>query len=93
MVASERARIGLEYVSGDLREQLIGQGHQRAIVAVRLVELQHRELGVVLGRDPLIAKIAVDLVHPLNPSDDQPLQIQLWGNAQVQREVQGVCAG
>ncbi|EQD52667.1 hypothetical protein B1A_12618, partial [mine drainage metagenome] len=37
----------------------------------------------MLGREPLVAEIAVDLVHALEPPDHQALQIQLRGDAQI----------
>ena len=60
------------------------------VVAVGLVELEHRELGIVLGRDPLVAEVAVDLVDPLEAADDQPLQIQLRRDAQEELHVERV---
>ena len=55
--------------------------HQIPIIAVRLIKLQHRELGIVLRADPFIAEIAVDLIHAVEATDHQPLQIQLRRNA------------
>ena len=55
-----------------------------------LIELEHRELGVVLGRDTLVAKIAVDLEDTLDPANHQTLEIQLRRNPQKERHVQRV---
>ena len=71
-------------------EHLLGHGHQLLVVAVGLVELEHRELGVVLRRDPLVPEVAVDLVDPLDAADRQPLQIQLRRDAQEQLHVERV---
>ena len=57
---------------------------------VRPVELEHRELGVVLRRDPFVAEVAVDLVDPLEAADHQPLQVQLGRDAQVEVDVERV---
>jgi hypothetical protein len=62
-------------------------------VAERLVELHHRELGVVARRDALVAEDAPDLEHPLHPADDQPLEVQLERDAQVQLHVERVVVG
>ncbi len=58
-------------------EQLLRQLHQVVVVGVGLIELQHGELGIVLGRDALVPEVAVDLVHALEPADQQPLEIEL----------------
>ena len=60
------------------------------IVGVRLIKLQHRELGIVLRRDALIAEVAIDLVDAIESADHQPLEIQLRRDAQEQIHVEGV---
>ena len=74
-------------------EQLLGERHQVVVVGVGLVELEHRELGVVLRRDPLVAEVAVDLVDALEAADDQALQVQLGRDAQVEVHVERVVVG
>jgi hypothetical protein len=59
------------------REHLLDELHQRLVVDVGPVELEHRELGVVAGRDALVAEVAVDLVDPRQAADQQPLQEEL----------------
>ena len=54
------------------------------IVGVRLVPLEHRELGVVLERDALVAEVLAELVHALEPADDEPLEVELRRDAQVE---------
>ena len=76
--------------AGHERQQLLGEAHQHLVVHVGPVELEHRELGVVLRRDPLVAEVAVDLEHPLDAADRQPLQVQLRRDAQVQLHVERV---
>ena len=53
------------------------------VVRVRLVPLEHRELGVVLERDALVAEVLADLVDLLEPADDQALEVELGRDAQV----------
>src|SRR3954451_18851396 len=54
------------------------------VVGVRLVPLEHRELGLVLARKALVAEVLVDLVDALEAADYQPLQIQLVGDTQIE---------
>ena len=63
------------------------------VVAVGLVGLQHGELGVVLGADPLVAVDPADLEDPLHAADQQPLQVQLGGDPQEQVDVERVVVG
>ena len=82
--------VGADRFAGHRRQHLLGQRHQLTILAVGLVELEHRELGVVLRGDPLVAEVAVDLVDPLETADRQPLEIQLRRDAQEQVHVERV---
>ena len=74
----------------DLAHELLGQVHQIVIIPIRLVELEHRELGVMPRRDAFVAKIPVDRENFLEAADHQPLQIELRRDAQVQVHVQRV---
>ena len=60
------------------------------VVGIGLVELEHRELGVVLRRHALVPEVARQLVDPLHAADDQPLQIQLRRDPQVEVHVERV---
>ena len=44
---------------------------------VRPVVLEHRELGIVPGRDALVAVAATDLVDALEAADEEALQVEL----------------
>ena len=90
LVLAERDLIGADGLARDRREHLLGHRHQLAVLAVGLVELEHRELGVVLGRNPLVPEVAVDLVDALEAADGQPLEIQLRRDAQEQLHVERV---
>ena len=61
------------------------------VVGVGLVPLEHRELGVVLGRDALVAEVLADLVDALEAADDQPLEVELGGDPQVERRGRARC--
>jgi len=78
---------------GELHEQRLGELHQVGVVRVRLVELEHRELGVVLRRDPLVAEAPVDLVHALEAAHDEALEVQLGRDAQVEVHPERVVVG
>lgn len=70
-----------------------GHLHHALVVAIRFVELDHGELGVVARAHPLVAEVAVDLEHAFQAAHHQALQVQLRGDAQVERHVQGVVVG
>ena len=80
-------------VACGLGDQQLADVHHVVPVAERLVELHHRELGVVAGRDALVAEDAADLVDPLHAADDQPLEVQLQRDPQVQLQVERVVMG
>ena len=79
--------------AGEVLDQLLGVGHHPGEVAVGLVELEHRELGVVAPVDALVAEVPVDLKDPREPGDQQPLEVQLRGDPQEQLQVQRVVVG
>jgi hypothetical protein len=47
----------------------------------------------VLRRQPLVAEVLADLVDPLQPADDQPLQVELVRDPQEEVPVQRVVMG
>jgi hypothetical protein len=55
-----------------------------------LVELQHRELGIVGPVHALVAEVARELVDPFQATDDEPLEVQLVRDAQVEVDAEGV---
>ena len=63
------------------------------VVRVGLVELEHGELGIVLGGDAFVAEVPVDLVHAIESADDQALEIELRRDAQEERDVERVVVG
>ena len=63
------------------------------VVGVGLVELEHGELGVVAGRQALVAEDPADLEDLLEAAHHQPLQVQLGRDAQVEVGVEGVVVG
>jgi len=60
------------------------------VIGICLVELDHRELGVVLRRQTLVAKVLAELIDALEAADDAALEVQLRSDAQIQRAIQRV---
>ncbi len=58
--------------------------HRVAVVGVRLVPLEHRELGVVLEGDALVAEVLAELVDALQTADDQALEVELGRDPEVE---------
>ena len=75
---------------GQLNDELLREVHEVEVGGVRLVELEHRELGVVFARQPLVAEVTVDLVDALDPADDQTLQVEFRRDPQVEVEPERV---
>jgi hypothetical protein len=73
-----------------LGDDPLGQIHHRLVVAERLIDLQHREFRIVPRADPLVAVHAPQLVHPLDPADQQPLQVQFQRDPHEEPHVQRV---
>src|SRR3954451_11481805 len=73
--------------------ELLGAARDLLVVRVGLVPLEHRELGVVLERQSLVAEVLADLVHALEAADDEPLEVELDRDAQVEVAVEGVVVG
>ena len=82
-----------QHVVASARDQLLGERHHVGVVGVRLVQLEHRELGVVPGRDALVAEHPADLEDALEAADDEPLQVQLGRDPQVKVGVERVVVG
>src|SRR5262249_60051755 len=57
LLAAEGDTSGVEHLTSRLRDELLDALHRVAVVRVRLVPLEHRELGVVLERHTLVAEV------------------------------------
>ncbi len=78
---------------GSRGDELLGARRDVLVVGVGLVQLEHRELGVVLLRDALVAEVLAELVDALQPADDAALEVQLGRDPQEQRAVERVVVG
>lgn len=81
------------HLARDGRDHVLGIVHEVGVVGIGLVELHHGELRVVSGREPFIAEVAVDLVHPLESPHQKPFEIKLGRYPQIEIHVQGVVMG
>ena len=75
---------------GEVGGELLGERHHVRVVAVGLVELEHRELGVVAGGQALVAEHPPDLEHPLEAADGEALQVELRRDPQEELHVERV---
>ncbi len=78
---------------GGILDQLAAAVDPDQVVRMRLIGLEQGELGVVAEVDPFIAERPAQFEHALDAPDAQPLQVELWGDSQVQIQVVGVDVG
>ena len=83
-MAAEGDLRGSRRLLRDDAEEILDEGHGVLVVRVGLVPLEHRELGLVLVGDALVAEILADLVDLFEPADDEALEVELVGDAQVE---------
>jgi hypothetical protein len=70
--------------------ELLHEGHVVAVVPVRRVPLEHRELLQVRGVDALVAEVPAELVHAVERPGDHPLEVRLGRDAQEEVAVERV---
>ena len=73
-----------------LDDDRLSEVHHRAVIAVGLVGLEHRELGVVPGAHALVSVDAAEFEDSLHAPHEQPLEVQLQGDPEHQRHVERV---
>ena len=71
-------------------DEPLDEVHHVVVVAVGLVRLEHRELGVVGGVDALVAEHSPDLEDAVEAADDESLQVQLQRDPQVHVLTEGI---
>jgi hypothetical protein len=79
-----------EHLLGQADDELLGQVHQVLVRGAGLIELEQRELRVVLRRQALVAEDAAELEDALEAADDQALQVELGRDAEVEVDVERV---
>ncbi len=75
--------VAADRLAGDRLDELLDAAHRVLVVRVGLVPLDHRELGRVLVGHALVAEVLAELVDALEPAHDQPLEVELGRDAQV----------
>ena len=78
-----------EDILRDGGDHLLHHSHDVVVVGVGLVAFEERVLGVVVGVQALVAEDAADLKDTLQAADDAALEVELDGDAEVERAVQG----
>ena len=74
-------------------EKVFCQIHHAVIIGIGLVELHQRKLRVMTGINPFITEHAADLIHSLQPADNQALEIELERNTELHILIKGVEMG
>ena len=85
--------IGAQDLLGSAGENALQNVHHAVQIGEGLIQLAGGELGVVLGVHALVAEDASHLVHPLQAAHDEPLQVQLRGDAHIHVDVLRVVMG
>ena len=67
-----------------MTDQFLDQIRYFFEIGIRPVGFEHGEFGIVLSRDSLVAEVATDLEHFVEPAYEQPFQIKLRSDAQIQ---------
>lgn len=78
--------VGFDHAPDDI----LREAHHVVVVCIRLVQLNRRKLRVVAAADALISEYAAYLIHALHAAHDQPLEVQLGGDAQREGTLQRV---
>ena len=84
---------GADRFDRNIADQCLRQIHHFAVSDVGLVQLQHRELGIVPCGYAFVAEITVDFVYAFKATDNESLEIQLRCNPQVQIKIECVVVG
>ncbi len=86
----QRHLIRAEHVLGGFLHQLLHQLADGVVGAIRLIRLEHGELGGVRRVDALVAEVAVDLEHAVDATHQAALEEQFRRDAQVEVQVECV---
>ena len=73
-----------------LADQFFRNVHDRFHVAVSLVQLQRREFRIMFDIHAFVTEDTAQFIYPFHAADDQSLQVQFRGDAQIEFDVQGV---
>ena len=85
--------LGPQGGAGDVADEGLDGLHHGVVVAVGLVGLEHGELGVVAAGEALVAEVASDLEDLVDAADEEALEVELEGDAEVELAAEGVVPG
>ncbi len=71
-------------------DEILGEIHQKQIIHIRLVELEHGEFRIVIPVHPFVAKYLRQFIDAIVSPDNQPLQIEFISDPQIQLLIKGV---
>src|SRR5215210_364845 len=71
-------------------EERFGTVHHGTVIGIRLVPLQHGELGLMAAVHTLVAEVLAYLVDAFETTDDEALEIELVGDPQIEGLIQRV---
>ena len=77
-------RFGAEDAARDRADQVLGQLHNPIVIGICLIQLQQRKFRVVARIHTFVAEYAAQFVHTLEAADDQPFEVQLERDAEIQ---------
>lgn len=89
----EGSLVATSDVLDETRNQLLRHVHEVVVVSIGPVELAGREFGVVSQVNALVSELATDLIHTFQTTDNEHLQIQLWGDTHEQIHIELVVVG
>src|SRR5215469_4195819 len=68
----------------NVADHLLDEFHNIIVVGICLIAFHHGKFRIMVTVYTLIAKIASDFIDPLKPTHNQTLEIEFYGDTQVQ---------
>ena len=82
-----------EHVAAERGEHVLDERHHAAVIAVGLIDFEHRELRVVLPRNTFVAENSANLEHAVVAAHKQTFEPQLRRDAQEKVHAESVVVG
>ena len=70
--------------NGNAFNHLFREIHHPQVVFIGYIDFHDREFRIVRPVDALVAEVLADLVDALEPADDQPLQVELGRDPEIE---------
>src|SRR6185437_9031308 len=74
-------------------DQCLRQPHHVLVIGIGLVQLEHGEFRVVSPIHAFVSEVVADLVYPLESADQEPLEVELVRDSQIERHIQSMVVG